>query len=231
MTVMPKYPDWIHNLKFNSKGLIPVVTQDVHTKDVLMMAWANNEALYATVTQQLAVYWSRSRQQLWQKGETSGHIQKLHEIRIDCDADTVLYIVEQIGLACHTNRPTCFFQHVEQFATTHTTQKQQIHYDYVLNKLEAVIQSRKQSDTKTSYVAKLMAKGNEGIGKKVLEESLELILAGEKNDNTAAQLEEACDVLFHFLVHLSYHNCSISDVLAVLQKRFGISGITEKENR
>lgn len=103
--------DWLEQLKWNSDGLVPAIAQDYQSGEVLMLAWMNREALQLTSAQGRAVYWSRSRQRLWFKGEESGHIQTLHEIRLDCDADVVLLQVEQIGgIACHTGRRRCFFR-------------------------------------------------------------------------------------------------------------------------
>jgi phosphoribosyl-AMP cyclohydrolase len=103
--------DWIDKLEWNSDGLVPAIAQEYQTGEVLMLAWMNREALQLSIEQGRAVYWSRSRQKLWFKGEESGHVQKLHEIRVDCDADVVLIQVEQIGgIACHTGRRRCFFR-------------------------------------------------------------------------------------------------------------------------
>ena len=103
--------DWIDKLEWNSDGLVPAIAQDYKTGEVLMLAWMNREALQLSSEQGRAVYWSRSRQKLWFKGEESGHVQQLHEIRVDCDADVVLMQVEQIrGIACHTGRRRCFFR-------------------------------------------------------------------------------------------------------------------------
>ena len=103
--------DWLEQLEWNSDGLVPAIAQDHQSGEVLMLAWMNREALRLTSAQGRAVYWSRSRQRLWFKGEESGHIQTLHEIRVDCDADVVLLQVEQIGgIACHTGRRRCFFR-------------------------------------------------------------------------------------------------------------------------
>jgi phosphoribosyl-AMP cyclohydrolase len=103
--------DWIDKLEWNSDGLVPAIAQDYQTGEVLMLAWMNREALQLSSEQGRAVYWSRSRQKLWFKGEESGHVQQLHEIRVDCDADVVLMQVEQIGgIACHTGRRRCFFR-------------------------------------------------------------------------------------------------------------------------
>ena len=103
--------DWLDKLGWNSDGLVPAIAQDYQTGEVLMLAWMNREALQLSSEQGRAVYWSRSRQKLWFKGEESGHVQQLHEIRVDCDADVVLMQVEQIGgIACHTGRRRCFFR-------------------------------------------------------------------------------------------------------------------------
>ena len=103
--------DWLEQLKWNSDGLLPAIAQDHQSGEVLMLAWMNREALQLTFEQGRAVYWSRSRQRLWFKGEESGHVQTLREIRVDCDADVVLLQVEQIGgIACHTGRRRCFFR-------------------------------------------------------------------------------------------------------------------------
>ncbi len=102
------------NIKWNEQGLIPVIAQDWQTGEVLMLAWMNTDALQLTLSEGRAIYWSRSRQALWRKGEESGHVQHLKELRIDCDADTVLIKVEQIGgIACHTGRRSCFYQRLE----------------------------------------------------------------------------------------------------------------------
>jgi len=101
-------------LKFDEKGLIPVVVQDVNTKEVLMLAYANEEAIRKTLETGYAHYWSRSRKKLWMKGETSGNVQKVVEIRVDCDNDAILYLVEQKGVACHTGNYTCFYRKLDK---------------------------------------------------------------------------------------------------------------------
>jgi phosphoribosyl-AMP cyclohydrolase len=114
MTEPCNLPD---RIKWNEQGLVPVIAQDWQSGEVLMLAWMNRDALQLTVSEGRAIYWSRSRQALWRKGEESGHVQHLKELRIDCDADTVLIKVEQIGgIACHTGRRSCFYQQLEQGA-------------------------------------------------------------------------------------------------------------------
>ena len=102
----------IDRLQFNADGLIPAIAQDYKTGEVLMMAWMNRESLEQTLASRDVVYWSRSRGELWRKGATSGHVQKLHGLRVDCDADTLLLAVDQTGAACHTNRRSCFYRKV-----------------------------------------------------------------------------------------------------------------------
>lgn len=105
---------WLNKVKWDEHGLVPVIAQEVGTNDVLMFAWMNREALEKTITSGEAIYWSRSRKKLWHKGEESGHTQKVHEVRLDCDEDVVLLKVEQVGeIACHTGRHSCFFQKFE----------------------------------------------------------------------------------------------------------------------
>lgn len=102
---------WLDEVKWDDKGLIPAIAQDIHSNRVLMVAWMNRESLQLTVQENRAVYWSRSRRKLWRKGEESGHIQVLHELRLDCDSDVILMMVEQLGdIACHTGRQSCFYR-------------------------------------------------------------------------------------------------------------------------
>ena len=111
MTDTASNSDWLDNIKWDADGLVPAIAQDVHTQRVLMVAWMNREALQLTVQEGRGIYWSRSRQRLWRKGEESGNVQQLHELRLDCDADVVILQVEQIGgIACHTGRQSCFYR-------------------------------------------------------------------------------------------------------------------------
>lgn len=108
-------PDWLDQVAWNADGLVAAIAQEVGSGDVLMLAWMSREALAETVARGEAVYWSRSRRQLWHKGDTSGHFQKVHDIRLDCDGDAVLLQVEQVGrVACHTGRHSCFYRHVDE---------------------------------------------------------------------------------------------------------------------
>lgn len=107
--------NWLDEINWNADGLVPAIAQDHQTGRVLMMAWMNRESLQLTVQENRAIYWSRSRGKLWRKGEESGHVQKLHELRLDCDADVIILMVEQVGgIACHTGRQSCFYRVLEQ---------------------------------------------------------------------------------------------------------------------
>jgi phosphoribosyl-AMP cyclohydrolase len=111
MSDMTEKNNWLDNIKWGQDGLIPAIAQDIHTQRVLMVAWMNREALQLTAAESRGIYWSRSRQKLWRKGEESGHVQVLHELRLDCDADVIILMVEQIGgMACHTGRESCFYR-------------------------------------------------------------------------------------------------------------------------
>jgi phosphoribosyl-AMP cyclohydrolase / phosphoribosyl-ATP pyrophosphohydrolase len=207
-------------LQFNAEGLIPAVVQDVATGQVLMLAYMNREALEQTLDTGLAHYWSRSRAKLWQKGETSGHFQHVRDLRYDCDADTLLVLVEQEGVACHTGEHSCFFRHLSEqgepasFPAT----------DGLLSQLYTVVQARKQRDPQESYVASLMARGQDQVLKKVIEEAAEVLMAS-KDGVPEAIVYEMADLWFHAIVALGWHDISPQKVLQELQRRFGKSGL------
>jgi phosphoribosyl-AMP cyclohydrolase / phosphoribosyl-ATP pyrophosphohydrolase len=207
-------------LRFNEQGLIPAIVQDVATGRVLMLAYMNREALERTLATGLVHYWSRSRAQLWQKGETSGHIQHLRDLRYDCDADTLLVIVEQEGAACHTGEPSCFFQ---RFAET--SEPMQLPASAgLLQQIYAVVQERKRRAPQESYVASLMARGQDHVLKKVIEEAAEVLMAS-KDGRREAIVYEMADLWFHAIVALGWHDISPQEVLQELQRRFGKSGL------
>ncbi|GHV59623.1 histidine biosynthesis bifunctional protein HisIE [Campylobacterota bacterium] len=203
--------------------LVPVVAQEVNTKEVLMVAYADQAAFERTIETGYAHYFSRSRNALWKKGETSGHTQKIVQVLSDCDGDTLLYIVEQTGAACHTLNPTCFFTNAAD-GTSETVQPS------VITRLTQTISERKNGDPKSSYVASLFAKGSNTICKKVIEEAGELTFALKDHDHDQI-VYEAADLLFHILVALSSQDISPREILAELARREGQSGITEKEQR
>jgi phosphoribosyl-ATP pyrophosphohydrolase/phosphoribosyl-AMP cyclohydrolase len=207
-------------LRFNEHGLIPAIVQDVATGRVLMLAYMNREALERTLATRLVHYWSRSRAQLWQKGETSGHLQHLRDLRYDCDADTLLVIVEQEGAACHTGEPSCFFQHVAE-----TPEPMQLPVSAgLLQQIYAVVQERKRRAPQESYVASLMARGQDHVLKKVIEEAAEVLMAS-KDGRREAIVYEMADLWFHAIVALGWHDISPQEVLQELQRRFGKSGL------
>jgi phosphoribosyl-ATP pyrophosphohydrolase/phosphoribosyl-AMP cyclohydrolase len=207
-------------LRFNEQGLIPAIVQDVATGQVLMLAYMNREALERTLATGLVHYWSRSRAQLWQKGETSGHIQHLRDLRYDCDADTLLVIVEQEGVACHTGEPSCFFQ---RFTEALSPMPLPV-CEGLLQQIYAVIQDRKRRAPQESYVASLMARGQEHVLKKVIEEAAEVMMAS-KDGRREAIVYETADLWFHTIVALGWHDISPHEVLQELQRRFGKSGL------
>jgi phosphoribosyl-AMP cyclohydrolase / phosphoribosyl-ATP pyrophosphohydrolase len=207
-------------LRFNEQGLIPAIVQDVATGRVLMLAYMNREALERTLATGLVHYWSRSRAQLWQKGETSGHIQHLRDLRYDCDADTLLVIVEQEGAACHTGEPSCFFQ---RFAETSEPMQLPVSAG-LLQQIYAVVQERKRRAPQESYVASLMARGQDHVLKKVIEEAAEVLMAS-KDGRREAIVYEMADLWFHAIVALGWHDISPQEVLQELQRRFGKSGL------
>jgi phosphoribosyl-AMP cyclohydrolase / phosphoribosyl-ATP pyrophosphohydrolase len=207
-------------LRFNEQGLIPAIVQDVATGRVLMLAYMNREALERTLATRLVHYWSRSRAQLWQKGETSGHIQHLRDLRYDCDADTLLVIVEQEGAACHTGEPSCFFQ---RFAETPEPMQLPVS-EGLLQQIYAVVQERKRRAPQESYVASLMARGQDHVLKKVIEEAAEVLMAS-KDGRREAIVYEMADLWFHAIVALGWHDISPQEVLQELQRRFGKSGL------
>jgi phosphoribosyl-ATP pyrophosphohydrolase/phosphoribosyl-AMP cyclohydrolase len=207
-------------LQFNEQGLIPAVVQEVSTGQVLMLAYMNREALEQTLATGLVHYWSRSRAQLWRKGETSGHIQHLRDLRYDCDADTLLVMVEQEGVACHTGEPSCFFQRFHDDPEPMPL----LASEGLLDQLYAVVQERKRGAPQESYVASLMARGQDHVLKKVVEEAAEVLMAS-KDGRPEAIVYEMADLWFHAIVALGWHDISPQQVLQELQRRFGKSGL------
>jgi phosphoribosyl-ATP pyrophosphohydrolase/phosphoribosyl-AMP cyclohydrolase len=184
----------------------------------------NREALEQTLDTGLAHYWSRSRAKLWQKGETSGHLQHVRDMRYDCDADTILLIVEQEGVACHTGEPSCFFHRLSE-----PSQPTQVPVaEGLLRQIYAVIQDRKRRDPQESYVASLMAHGQDHVLKKVIEEAAEVLMAS-KDGRPEAIVYEMADLWFHAIVALSWHDISPQEVLQELHRRFGKSGLRTKQ--
>lgn len=211
-------------------GLLPVVVQDTHSKEVLMLAYMNEEAYTLTCKEGYAHYFSRTKQRLWKKGESSGHVQKIDAIFLDCDNDTLLLHVTQTGVACHTGRPSCFFNRVDTGEVLGHVDADTVAMYGVVDHLYHVINERKLANPETSYVAKLYTKGENTLLKKVAEEAAEFCFA-IKDNNIQEAIYEAADLLFHTLVALGYRNIHPDRVKQELARRFGLSGIEEKNAR
>lgn len=215
----------LSRVKFDDRGLVPAVARDAATGVVLMLAYQNAAALEKTLQTGEAWYFSRSRNSLWKKGETSGHLQRVREVRLDCDGDTVLLIVDQTGPACHTGHPTCFF------TAPDGEREQPPAGDAVLGSVYATILARRGADAGKSYVKSLFDKGPEAIYAKVLEEAGELVDASRRDLGDKDLVHEAADLWFHSLVLLANHGLAPERVFAELARRMGRSGLDEKASR
>lgn len=202
----------MYDLKFDSNGLIPAITVDAVTNEVLMQAYMNKEALEKTLETGEVHYWSRSRQKLWHKGEESGHFQKVKAIYADCDGDSLLIAVEQVGgIACHTGSRSCFFNEIKKFGDQDGNVK-------VLRVLADTIKDRAENPKEGSYTDYLLAKGVEKICKKVGEESTEAVIAAMKADNKELS-NEIADLFYHLFVLMQARGMKYTDVLKVLEER------------
>ncbi|WP_096156654.1 MULTISPECIES: bifunctional phosphoribosyl-AMP cyclohydrolase/phosphoribosyl-ATP diphosphatase HisIE [Bacillus] len=199
-------------IKFDENGLVPAIVQDAKTKEVLTLAYMNEESLNLTLETKETWFWSRSRQELWHKGATSGNTQKVVELTYDCDQDAVLVLVVPNGPACHTGEGTCFHE------TVYKDNKQISENRDILSLLETVIVQRQKEMPEGSYTTYLFEKGVDKILKKVGEEAAEVIIAAKNNDKQELKWETA-DLLFHLLVLLKQQNVPLKEVLEVLQER------------
>ncbi|HET6230978.1 MAG TPA: bifunctional phosphoribosyl-AMP cyclohydrolase/phosphoribosyl-ATP diphosphatase HisIE [Longimicrobiaceae bacterium] len=206
---------WIDELAYDERGLVPVVAQDAASGEVLMLAWANAEAVRLTAETGDAHYWSRSRGELWRKGGTSGHVQRVREVRVDCDRDALVYRVEQSGPACHTGERTCFYRAPDGDSLAEAADSRP-----VLTRIDDIIEQRHAERPEGSYTTYLFDKGVDKILKKVGEEAAETIIAA-KNSGTDELRSEAADLVFHLLVLLRERGLPLSDVYAELDARFG----------
>lgn len=198
------------NLQFDEKGLIPVILQHAITREVLTLAYMNEEAYKKTVETQETWLFSRSRQELWHKGGTSGNTQKVVSISTDCDSDALVVQVLPNGPACHTGEDTCFHNNLEKFDET-------VGYNAVTHLIN-VIEERQKSMPEGAYTTYLFEKGVDKICKKIGEESSEVIIASKNNDAEELILE-AADLIYHLLVLLQNQKVSFYDILQVLQRR------------
>lgn len=207
-------------IKFDQQGLVPAVVQDAASGTVLMLAYMNAAALEKTLATGVTWFYSRSRQCLWQKGETSGHVQKVKEIYYDCDADTLLIKAEQLGAACHEGTFSCFSRRLDGGQPERDTTAAA---DYrpamtVLYDLYNVINDRKANPREGSYTTYLFTKGRDKILKKVGEEAAETIIAS-KNAAKEEILYEMADLWYHCLVLLAHHDITPTELFAELQSR------------
>lgn len=215
------------HLSFDEQGLIPAVAQDRLTGQVRMVAWMSAEALAQTLATGRATFFSRSRGKLWEKGETSGHHLTVHSVYADCDADTLLLLVDPAGPTCHTGRPACFFRRLDADGTPQETEREASAF---LPELEAKIASRAAHRADKSYTKSLLDGGAAKIGDKLREESGELAVA-LANESDECVRSEAADVLFHLLVGLRLRGVTLREVIEVLAARAGTSGLEEKAAR
>jgi len=198
----------IEGIKFDDNGLVPAIVQDINTNKVLMLAYMNEESIRKTLEEKIACYYSRSRKELWKKGETSGNIQNLKGFYYDCDKDSILLLVEQVGVACHTGNYSCFFNEV-------------IGYDNQINALTdlyELIENRKNTPVEGSYTNYLFEKGLDKILKKVGEEASEVII-GAKNKDKEEMVYEISDLVYHLLVLMVNEGVSVNDIKEELKNR------------
>ncbi|MBG9586697.1 bifunctional phosphoribosyl-AMP cyclohydrolase/phosphoribosyl-ATP diphosphatase HisIE [Cytobacillus firmus] len=202
----------IDGVKFDGKGLIPAVVQDANTKEVLTLAYMNRESLLKSAETGETWFFSRSRNELWHKGATSGNTQKIVEMKLDCDQDAIVVLAEPAGPACHKGTVSCFEERVYGEESGSFS-------DYeILNTLEKVIEEREKTRPEGAYTTYLFEKGVDKILKKVGEESAEVIIAAKNRDKDELKWE-AADLIYHLMVLLREQELPFSEVLKVLNKR------------
>jgi phosphoribosyl-ATP pyrophosphohydrolase/phosphoribosyl-AMP cyclohydrolase len=185
-------------------GLVPVIVQDVDTKNVLMLGYMNAEALAKTEETKQVTFFSRTKNRLWTKGEESGHVLDLVDIKVDCDEDTLLVTAKPHGPTCHKGTDTCWGEDNNS--------------DNFLDQLEAIIKDRKENPSEESYTSSLFQKGINKVAQKVGEEAVEVVIEA-KDDNASLFLNESADLLFHYLVLLQAKGFELKDVLTILKER------------
>jgi phosphoribosyl-ATP pyrophosphohydrolase/phosphoribosyl-AMP cyclohydrolase len=204
-------------IRFDERGLVPVIAQDANTGAVLTLAYANREALQRTLQSGEAHYYSRSRGELWRKGETSGNTQRVVEVRVDCDGDALLYRVEPRGPACHTGEESCFFTTISG-EEAKAGEGREADFGVVVSRLAATIARRHREMPQGSYTAKLLGGGTERVAQKVGEEAVEVVVAALGGEGLP---EEAADLVYHLLVLLEERGVGTSEVAGVLRDRHG----------
>lgn len=209
----------IDQLKFDEKGLIPAVIVEAGTHELLMVAYMNRESLKISIETGKTCFWSRSRHELWTKGETSGNYQHIVSITADCDMDTLKVVVEKDGPACHTGAETCFFNPVYQ-----SEEKS----DFTLDALMELIRGRKTNPQEGSYTTYLFQKGLDKILKKIGEESTEVIIAAKDNDQKET-IYEISDLVYHVMVMMIQQGISLEDIRRELASRHVIDHKVKQE--
>ncbi len=209
----------IEKLKFDEKGLIPAIVVDDKTGDVLTLAYMNKESLEISLEKKLTCFWSRSRQELWLKGETSGNYQHIVSITADCDMDALTVRVKKDGPACHTGEESCFFNTVLESEEAPA---------FSVQALVEMLEGRKTNPKEGSYTTYLFEKGIDKILKKVGEESTEVIIAGKANDKAEA-IYEISDLMYHVLVLMIEMGISVDDIMAELASRHVIDHKVKQE--
>ncbi len=213
----------INAIKFDERGLVPAIIQDYQSGQVLMMAYMNAESVEKTISTGKTWFYSRSRQELWMKGETSGHIQTVQEILYDCDGDTLLIKVDQTGAACHTGHYSCFYRNgVGEEVAPPVFNPERVYASQagagILYELYDVIMDRKAKMPEGSYTTYLFDKGLDKILKKVGEENAEVIIAS-KNRNKSEVVYETSDLIYHLLVLLVEQDVALEDIFVELKSR------------
>jgi phosphoribosyl-AMP cyclohydrolase / phosphoribosyl-ATP pyrophosphohydrolase len=218
-----------NGLKFDAQGLLPAVVQDWLDGTVLMVGYMNEEALAKTRTTKSVHFWSRSRQTLWEKGETSGHKLHVKELFVDCDRDTILVKAQPVGPTCHTGERACFFSTLDGPGEAEREKTDEA-WGGILEAVLLTIHRRRAQPQAGSYTAQLFEGGHDKILKKVAEEAGEVLLAskGGKKDEI---VYEVADLLFHTLMVLGYHDVPLLDVYEELGKRFGKAGLRTDKAR
>ncbi|MEJ7577261.1 MAG: bifunctional phosphoribosyl-AMP cyclohydrolase/phosphoribosyl-ATP diphosphatase HisIE [Pyrinomonadaceae bacterium] len=210
----------VEDIKFDERGLVPVVVQDASTRKVLTLAYMNEESLRRTLSTAKTWFWSRSRAQLWHKGAISGHKQRVVCVRVDCDGDALVVLVEPAGPACHTNEFSCFHNELEGADYKNGDVEAQFNLGRALQELHSAIESRRRERPAGSYTAYLFDQGLDKILKKVGEESTETVIAAKNGDNSALVAETA-DLLYHLVVMLVERGVSLDTVGSELMRRKG----------
>lgn len=205
----------LEDLRWNADGLVPAVVQETETGEVLTLAWMNREALEATLATRRGTYWSRSRNELWRKGDTSGNVQHVDAVYADCDRDALLVQVHQEGVACHTGARSCFFSHVGAAETP----GEPAPGPAFLERLEQTIQARKAERPAGSYVVSLLEQGEARISRKIGEEAVEVVTAALGGEGDERLVAEMADLWFHGMVLLGARGIPLRRLFAELARR------------